>query len=201
MTPTGHHMTRAAAILTLLALAGCGTGQETTAADDDAAASEQPLAEDAVAEEPEPESESEPVSEAASEAASVWCEQLPTDEVTAMFDGVLELTDQRPIADTGCQWSVAGAEGEGLMVGLTQTGSLENKRETFAEQEGMEVAEPDIGADALLLNDADLTIATDDGREILVAVQAFWVDEPAPDLDGLGDGIVELGGTVVDRLG
>jgi|GEM_PF-5263946 len=193
------------AVAAALVLAACGGDAATPpapdAAEDEAAAGDDVATDessddgnDAVPEQDEQETE---------ESAEGWCADFPVADVQAAVGDMVELTDSSPQPNRPeqCNYTVADAEGVGLAFYESNPGLYEQR---VAQAEGLDeeaVQRPDLGAEAILLNNADLTILLADGRELVVAVQAFFTDGREVDQAALADAIVSLGELVVERKG
>jgi hypothetical protein len=134
----------------------------------------------------------------AADTTGTWCDWLDTATVEAMFDGVLELTEQRPVNNTSCQWTIVGSEGEGLLTTEVTPGTAELLL-LQGESQDVPMEEPDLGAGAVLLNDADLTVIRPDTTEFRVGISAFFADaEQIPDPAAVRAGILELGAAILN---
>jgi hypothetical protein len=67
------------------------------------------------------------------------------------------------------------------------------------QDQDVPLEEPDLGAGAVLLNGADLTVIRSDATEFRIAVSAFFAEaEQVPDAAAVRAGILELGAAVLE---
>lgn len=179
------------ALAVVVGLTGCGGSGETDDADGAAPNSAEAAADDA------PEPAATDTGSGDGDATGTWCDWLDTSEVEGMFGGVLELADQRPVLETSCQWTIVGAEGEGLLTTEVTPGTAALLLEQ-GQSQSMPLEEPDLGDGAVLLNDADLTVIRADGTEFRIAISAFFTDAPVPDAAAVRAGILALGAAILE---
>jgi hypothetical protein len=185
------------AVVLAVVLVACG-GTDDGAAPDEGPTPDPVEADGEGVEDPDAEPATDAASDGDADASGSWCDWLDTAEVEAMFDGVLELTDQRPVNDRSCQWTIVGAEGEGLLTTEVTPGTAEILLQQGKDQD-VPLEEPDLGAGAVLLNGADLTVIRPDATEFRIAVSAFFAEaEQVPDAAAVRAGILELGAAVLE---
>ena len=185
------------AILLTLTLIACGNSEPPPAptASAPAAATGQ-----SAAKKPEEEPES-------TRTDSGICDLLTEDEIVAAFDGRLEFgppdlhgkgtspyqTCERPIK--------AGIDGNHLQFGTTNEGMyLEYKKYEQMSSVKFESLEG-LGAEAFVLNDAQVVIRVGDGRFVKASVQLITFGEASPiDNAAVREGVIELGGLLLERI-
>jgi hypothetical protein len=135
------------------------------------------------------------------------CDLLTEDEIVAAFGGRLEFgppdlhgkgdspyqTCERPIR--------AGIDGNHLQFGTTTEGMyLEYKKYEQMSSVKFEYLEG-LGAEAFILNEAQIGIRVGDGRFLKASVQLISFGEESP-IDGaaLRAGLIELGGLMLERI-
>ena len=194
--PNGLVTRRRAAAATLavagLLAAACGGDDATT--DEPPEAAQDQEATDDPAEQQATEQES-----ASDEQASAdgLCATVVAVDLTQAFDGTLEFGEpSESSVGESCIVPVEGAEGEGLIVQVTTEATYEEKAKF--EQQGVPFTTVDgLGAEAFIVNEADLNVLLDDGSAVVVAISAFFVDSEPPSAQTLQDGLTTVAEAVV----
>ena len=198
MTRTPRRALRAAAAAPLLVAglltASCGGDDETTTEQEPEATEEQAAEGEEDAEAADEESSSDDT------AAAGLCATVTSVDLTAAFDDMLTFGEaQGTEARAFCTVPVDGAEGEGLLVQVTTEDNYQARRDL--EQQDVPFEEIDgLGAEAFIINEADLNVLLDDGTAVQVALQAFFVQNEPPPAEVVQDGLVTVAEAVVDSL-
>lgn len=193
----------------LLMLAACGGGEqqeeEGTSLTDVAEsvvedAQEQPDADDGPVAAPAP-------AEGNASEDQALCELFDQDEVSALFEGQIELAEQRGFGVSSCAWSVVGAEGEGLILSTIPVGWVDQRVAAFEANDTADVERPALGVDAILINGSDLGIKVDGQTEYRVGLSAQFlsedlggegVDPPEPEV--VRTAVLRLGELLLERV-
>ena len=190
---------RAAAAAPLLVAglltASCGGNDETATIEQEPAATEEQAAEGQENAEAANEESS-----SADPAAAGLCATVTSVDLTAAFDDMLTFGEaQGTGARAFCTVPVDGAEGEGLLVQVSTEDSYQARRDL--EQQDVPFEEiDDLGAEAFIINEANLNVLLADGTAVQVAIQAFFVQNEPPPPEVVQDGLVTVAEAVVDSL-
>jgi len=175
----------------VLMLAACGNSEPPPPAA--ATAAQPPAAASAKAASPAPAKE---------ETAGGMCAHLTAEEIADAFGGQLTFGPARESnRGAGCQVPIkAGVDGNNFAFGTTIEGNyLEYKKYERLSSVDFEYIEG-LGAEAFLINGAQLGINVGDGRYLNLSVQLITMDGlPLPKED-IGTGLQDLGRKLLDRL-
>ena len=210
MTPSTRHphalLRRAVpTVLALVLLTACGGGSDEPAAPDEQQAADPGGATDGTQDDDGAAgtgSTQGDTEDGATQDDQGLCADLPLAEVQAAVGDVVTLTGSSPVPGRDqCDYAIADAEGSGLSVYATTPGLYEQRVAQADMLDEEAVQRPDLGAEAILLNNADLTVVLADGRELVVALQAFYTDGRALDQAAIAEGVLAVGELAVDRIG
>lgn len=156
-------------------------GEEDAAADDAAAADDTAAADD---------------SEAAEDAL---CALVAGVDLEAAFDGQVTFGELDARSPKACVVPIEGADGEGLTVQLGSADVFELK---LGAAEGQDVPSErlDIGQDAVLIGNADLTVLVDGDTSLRVGLSAFFEEGLLPPDEVLQEGVRAVAEGVLPQL-
>lgn len=196
--PNGLVTRRRAAAATLviagLLTAACG-GDDTTTEEPAEAAEEQAATQEPADQETSDSSAAEEPGEEA--AAEGLCATVVSVDLFAAFGNTMEFGEPSDVTGReACVVPIEGAEGEGLIVQVTTEDNYQAKR-AFEEQ-GVPFTEIDgLGAEAFIVNEADLNVLLEDGSAVNVGISAFFVQNDLPPAETLQEGLTAVAEAVV----